>query len=75
MAYAVPRKRRKHPIIDKNGQLFSDAMHEKKFDLASLYAFQTVLEMEGVNNCEGIMNAMDNANSYIRRKSRRNGLL
>ncbi len=69
---AVPRKRRKHPAIDKSAQIYSDAMHANDFKSAAAIALWTALEVGGV---EGIMNAMEDANSYIRRRSRRNGLL
>jgi hypothetical protein len=67
----IPRQRRKDPIIQKNSIIFSKAMHEKDFDLAAKITFRTVLELWGI---DGLMNAIDQANSFIKRIERRKGL-
>lgn len=69
--YAVPRRRRIHPAIESSGKAFSKAMHEKDYKKAAAIAFKCALEVGGV---EGIINAMEDANCYIRRKSIRGGL-
>jgi len=68
---AVPRKKRKHPAILRDGPLFSKAFHERDFEKASKIVFRTALEVMGV---KGILNAFHNANSFLKRQKYRKGL-
>ena len=65
MAYAAVRKKRKHPAITKTDPLFAKAMDEGDYEKAAAIVFWATLKVGGV---EGIMNALNSANSFIERK-------
>lgn len=69
--YAVPRKKRKSKAIEKSGKLFSEALDNKDYKKASTVLFWCVLVDFAK---QGIMNALDYANSFYERKEFRRGL-
>lgn len=69
--YAIPRKKRKSKTIEKCGKLFSKYMSERNYKKASLIVFYNVLVDFGK---EGIMNALDDGNSFFERRKLRKGL-
>ena len=62
------RKRRIHPIIYQTSIIFSKAMHNKDYELCAKVVLFTVISLFGK---EGIINALDRANSFIMRKKNR----
>ena len=64
--YAIPRKKRKSKAIEKSSQLFSKAMDIQDYKKASLVVLWCVFRDFA---SEGILNALDHANSSIERKS------
>ncbi len=68
---AVPRKRRKHPAIDVASLIFSYAMRRKDYKRAAAITLWCTLEVVGA---EGIMQALEDANSAIRRRKYRKEL-
>jgi len=69
MAYL--RKKRRHPAIMESSLLFSKAINEGNYKKAAIIVFLTALQVGGT---EGIMDALDNANSFYLRKDKRRGL-
>jgi len=69
--YATPRKKRKSKIIQKTEELFSEAISNQNYKKASLVVFWCVLKEFAK---EGIMNALEDGNSFIERKKFRRGL-
>lgn len=67
----VPRKPRKHPSILRTANAFEEAFHNREFDVAARIVLGCALEVLGT---KGIMGALDNANSVIRRMNYRRGL-
>lgn len=68
---SAPRKRRNHPAIKKSSKIFSKCVENKDWKGASLIIFWTALKVGGV---KGIMNTMEDAMSFLRRKKMRRGL-
>lgn len=69
--HAVVRKKRKNKEIIDNSPIFSSFMEKKDYENAGKIAFLTALQ---VGSVKGFMNALDNANSFIKRKKIRMGL-
>lgn len=69
--YAIPRKKRKNETIKKSSQLFSEAMDNQDHKKASSIVLWCILKEFAQ---EGIMNALENANSFIEGKKFRRGL-
>lgn len=68
---AIPLKRRKNKIISKGSSLFSFYLYKNDYNSAAKIAYWTALKIGGK---EGIMNALNNANFFIKRRSMRKGL-
>jgi len=66
-----PRISRRDALTMLNSKLFSEAIYNQDYERAALIAYYTTLSNYGF---KGIMKALDNANSYIKRKKRRKGL-
>ena len=62
---AVLRKKRKSQAIEKSSKLFSEFIEKKDYESASSVVFWCVLKGFGK---EGIMDALDEGNSFIERK-------
>ena len=69
--YAIPRKKRKSEIIKKTSQLFSEAMDNQDYKKAASVVLWCVLKEFAQT---GIMNVLEDANSFIERKKFRRGL-
>ena len=69
--YAIPRKKRKSKAIEKSSKLFSKFMNDKDYENASKVLFWCVLKDFAK---EGILNALEHANSFIERKKYWRGL-
>lgn len=69
--YAVPRKKRKSTTIEKSSILFSKFIEDQDYKSASLVVLWCVLEEFAK---EGILDAIDNVNSFIETKELRRGL-
>ena len=69
--YAIPRKKRKSKTIEKSSLLFSEAMSNQDYKKAASVVFWCVLKEF---TKEGIMNALDDGNSFYKRKKFRRGL-
>lgn len=69
--YAIPRKRRKSKAIEKSSKLFSKYLENQDYKRASLVVLWCVFKEFAK---EGIMNALDYANSFIESKELRRGL-
>lgn len=69
--YAIPRKKRRTKTIIQSDKLFSEAMGEKDYKKASSILFYCTLKEFAK---EGIMGALDDANSFLKRKEIRRGL-
>jgi len=67
--YAIPRKKRKSKAIEISGKLFSEAIVNKDYKKAASAVFWCVLKDFAK---EGILNAMEYANSFYERKEFRN---
>ena len=64
----APRKQRKHPLIKLSSKYFSKALEVKDYKEAAEIVFSTGMVLFGK---EGMMNAMEEANSYMKRKKLR----
>lgn len=71
MGYAIPRERRNNPIITKTSKLFSKYIENRDYEKAAMISCWVVLKLFAK---EGIMNALNNANSFLKRRSLRRGL-
>jgi len=69
--YVIPKKPRRLPIIKKMNKLFSKFLNNQDYINASKVLLLTTLKVGGA---KGILNAMNNANSFIKRKKLRRGL-
>lgn len=69
--HCAVRKKRKHEAISKASPMFSKFIIDGEYELAALITYRTALEVGGT---EGIMNALDNANSFVERKKLWRGL-
>ncbi len=69
--YAIPRKKRKTKNIKISEELYRKFMKNKDYRKAALVVFWCVLKDFGK---EGIINALDYANSFYKRKKLRRGL-
>jgi len=67
----VLRTPRKNEKIKKSEKLFNHYLEIGDYDNASKIVFITVLKEFGV---DGIINTLDDANSFIKRKKKRRGL-
>jgi len=65
---SVPRKRRKNKVITRSNELFSKYMDEKNYKSASDVVYVTALIIGGKR---GLMNAMNNAISFMERRTMR----
>jgi len=65
MNCAYPRKKRNSQAIEKSEQLFTEAISNKNYKKAGLAVLWCVFKDFGK---EGILNALDNANSFMERK-------
>lgn len=65
MRHAVARKKRNHSAIKKSSQKFSDLIKKRDYKSAGYLVFQCALEVGGT---QGIMCALDDANSFLNRK-------
>lgn len=65
MKHAIARKRRSHEAITMGSKLFSKAVEDKDHEMAALVAYWTTLNVAGP---QGILRALDAANSYLDRK-------
>lgn len=68
---AIVRKPRRDPITNKCDKLFSKAFYEKDYKKAAMITLYNVLAVYGA---KGMMNALDEANSFMERKRLRRGL-
>jgi hypothetical protein len=71
MAYSAVRKRRKHPAITKSDPIFAKYVQEGDYESAAKVLFWCTLQVGGA---KGIMGAIYDANSFMRRKAKRRGL-
>ncbi|MHA1285399.1 MAG: hypothetical protein ACTSQP_23090 [Promethearchaeota archaeon] len=71
MGTASARRRRKNKMISNSSSLFSSYLDKNDYNSAGKIVYWTTLKIGGK---EGIMNALDNANSFIKRRSLRRGL-
>ena len=71
MGYAIFRERRNHPIITKASKLFSKYIENGDYEKAAMISCWVVLQLFAK---EGIMNTLNNANSFLKRRSLRRGL-
>lgn len=71
MGTASARRKRKNSTIKSSSSAFSSYIEKKDYDSAAKIVYWTALKVGGK---DGIMNALDNANSFIRRKIMRRGL-
>lgn len=62
------RKKRKNKMITDSSFAFSSYIGKNDYDSAGKIIYWTTLKIGGK---DGIMNALDNANSFIRRKNMR----
>lgn len=69
--YAIPRKKRKSEIIKKTSQLFSKAIDKQDYKKSASVVLWCVLKEFAQ---EGIINALDDANSFIKGKKFKRGL-
>jgi len=69
--YAIPRKKRKSKAIEKSSKLFSKFIENQDYERASSVVLWCVFRDFAK---EGILNAIENANSFIERKEIRRGL-
>lgn len=65
---AVPRKRRKHPIIEETSEIFAKAIIEKDYDKAGITVVACALQVLGT---DGLMQSLDNATNFYERLKRR----
>jgi hypothetical protein len=68
---AIYRKPRKNKSIEFTSKLFSKFVREEDYEKAAKITFWCVLKEFAR---EGIMNALNDANSFIKRKKMRRGL-
>ena len=69
--YAVPRKKRKSKAIEKSSKLFSKYMENQDYKNAALVLLWCVFTDFAK---EGVMNALDHANSFFERNKFYRGL-
>ena len=69
--YAAPRKKRNSKAIEQSSKLFSKYMKNQDYRKAALSVLWCVFKEFAK---ERIINALDYANSYIKRKKLRRGL-
>lgn len=69
--YCIARKPRRTREILFSEKLFSRFIQDKNHELVAKVVFWAVLKVGGVT---GIMNALDGANSYLKRKDRIRGV-
>ncbi len=69
--YAVPRKRRKSKAIEKSSKLFSKYLETRDYEKASAVVLWCVFKDFAQ---EGMLDALDHANSFIEGKELRRGL-
>jgi len=69
---ASARRKRKHKTIKDSSSAFSSCIYRGDYDSAAKIACHTALSVGGK---EGIMNALDNANSFIKRERLRRGII
>lgn len=65
MRKVIPRKPRRDPSVIEGEKRFSDAVQKKDWEYAGTAVFWTALRVGG---SEGIMRALENANSYVKRR-------
>lgn len=70
MGTASVRRRRRNSAINRSSSLFSDSILKNDYKSAGKIVYWTSLKVNGEG---GIMNALDNANSFIKRRSYRRG--
>jgi len=68
---AIPRKKRKSKAIEKSSKLFSEAMDNQDYEKASAVVLWCIFKDFAK---EGILNALDYANSFFESKELRRGL-
>jgi hypothetical protein len=71
MTKASYRNSRKNKAISKGSKIFSAAIQNKDYKTASQITYITALKVGGAKS---IMEAMKNANDFVKRKELRNGL-
>lgn len=69
--YAIPRKKRKSKSIEKSSKLFSEFIENKDYEKAASVVLWCVFKDFAK---EGILDALDYANSFIEAKELRRGL-
>ncbi len=69
--YAIPRKKRKNKSIEISEKLFTKAIHNQDYEKAALSVLWCLFKEFAK---EGIMNALDNGNSFYERKKHYRGL-
>lgn len=71
MGTSSARKPRKHKSITDSAENFSESLHNRNFDKTAKIVVSTALSVLGK---KGLIGALDNANSLIKRIKRRRGL-
>ena len=71
MGTASARKPRRIKEIIETSSIFSDFIKKKDYSSAASIVYWTTLKVGGT---DGIMNAMEDANSFIKRKSMKGDL-
>lgn len=61
----IDRDQRKHPIFEKYGKLFADAVHNGNGKIAAATAVLATLEFDVVRGFSGIRGAIKRAGSYM----------
>lgn len=69
--YAIPRKKRKNKSIEISSKLFSEFIDNKDYKKAGTVVFWCLLKEFAQ---EGIMNALEDGNSFYERRKFRRGL-
>lgn len=71
MGTASVRRKRKNKAIIDSSSLFSDFVNSSDYDSAAKIVYWATLEISGP---QGIMDALDDANSFISTKDIRRGI-
>ncbi len=68
MGTASARSRRKHPVIDRSSQLYTNSLSNKDYTSAGKIVYWASLS---VNGEKGTLDALNRANSFVNRRKLR----